>query len=101
MGYTVECVTDGTAALEAFEARRNSGDPFRAAIFDLTIPGGAGGRETIDRVREMDSEIPVFVASGFSEDPVMANPEPYGFTASVRKPFRRSELEERLDRFLK
>ncbi len=101
MGYTVECVTDGTAALEAFEARRNSGDPFRAAIFDLTIPGGAGGRETIGRVREIDSEIPVFVASGFSEDPVMANPESYGFTASVRKPFRRSELGERLDRFLK
>ena len=32
--------------------------------------------------------------------PVMADPQKYGFTASLRKPFRRAELSELLSRYL-
>jgi len=45
-------------------------------------------------------ETPVFVTSGYAEDPIMANPGEYGFTASIRKPFRKSELSEMLNAYL-
>jgi hypothetical protein len=42
--------------------------------------------------------MPVFVTSGYSDDPVMSRPTEFGFTASIRKPFRRDELIEMLNR---
>jgi DNA-binding NtrC family response regulator len=70
-------------------------------VFDLTIPGGIGGKETIRKIRKICSDTPVFVVSGYSVDPVMANPGKYGFTASLRKPFMVTELSEMLDNHLK
>jgi CheY-like chemotaxis protein len=72
-------------------------------LFDLTIPGGMGGKEAIGEIRKMDAcaKIPVFVTSGYAEDPIMANPTEYGFTASICKPFRKSDLSEMLNKYLK
>ena len=69
-------------------------------ILDLTIPGGMGGKEAIGMIRKCNSTIPVFVASGYNEDPVLAEPELYGFTASIRKPFLVSELAELFEKNL-
>ena len=69
---------------------------FAAMIFDLTIPGGMGGKEAVAEIRKLDKEIPVFVASGYADDPVMKNPADYGFTASISKPFTIAELSEML-----
>ena len=38
----------------------------------------------------------VFVASGYAEDPIMAHPADFGFTASIRKPFTASQLADML-----
>jgi CheY-like chemotaxis protein len=46
-------------------------------------------------------EIPVFVASGYADDPVMKKPTEHGFTASICKPFRKSELSKMLERHVK
>ena len=70
-------------------------------LFDLTIPGGKGGKETIGEVRKIDRDLPVFVTSGYAEDLIMANPKKYGFTASINKPFRKMELAELLHRHLR
>ncbi|MBI9101756.1 MAG: response regulator [Spirochaetales bacterium] len=69
-------------------------------IFDLTIPGAMGGKEAIKEVRKLKLDIPVFVSSGYAEDPVMANPTEYGFTASIAKPFRVSELIDMLSKYM-
>jgi len=42
-----------------------------------------GGREAIEKIRLTDSDVIAFVSSGYSSDPVLANPEKYGFTASI------------------
>lgn len=65
------------------------------------IPGGMGGLEAQAAIRKISPTIPVFVSSGYSEDPVMAEPEKHGFTASISKPFRRNELAAMLNRFIK
>jgi CheY-like chemotaxis protein len=69
-------------------------------VFDLTIPGGMGGRETIAEIRRLDPTVPVFVASGYADDPVMAQPEQYGFTGSIAKPFSSRDVSELLNAHL-
>lgn len=99
-GYTVDCVDDGAQAISAFQEARKAGAPFKAAIFDLTIPGGMGGKETISEIRKMDKSVPVIVSSGYARDPIMANPENFGFTASLSKPFTKKIMLELLSRLM-
>jgi len=97
LGYSVETVADGKAALEIFASQRKAGRPFCAVVLDLTIPGGMGGKEAAQALRALDSDVPLFVTSGYAEDPVMADPAAHGFQASLRKPFARAELAELLE----
>lgn len=61
-------------------------------ILDLTIPGGMGGEEAVVEILKIDGQAQVIVASGYSNDPVMANCQEYGFRGSISKPFKLSEL---------
>jgi PAS domain S-box-containing protein len=99
-GYAVLAARDGREALEVFAAERAAGRGFVGMIFDLTVPGGMGGLEALAEIRKLDPAVPVLVSSGYAEDPVVAAPQEYGFTASIAKPFRRSELAEVLRRHL-
>jgi PAS domain S-box-containing protein len=100
-GYEPDFARDGLEALEIYRAARDSGRPFDAVILDLTIPGGMGGKETIRRLLEIDPEVRAIVASGYSDDPVMADYRRYGFRGVVPKPFRFEELREVLERVLR
>ena len=101
LGYTVETAGDGGAAVELFAKQSESGQRFCAVLLDLTVAGGMGGKETAQELRRLDSGIPLFVTSGYAEDPVMANPAAYGFKGSLRKPFVKSDLSELLEEHLK
>ena len=94
-------VPDGAATLDCFREDERNGKSLSAVILDLTIPGGMGGREVAAEVRKLDPEVPIFVSSGYAEDPIMANPTKYGITASLSKPFRKAELMEMLEKYMK
>jgi PAS domain S-box-containing protein len=96
-GYSVIFAENGQEAITLFQDCAGKGQKLSGMIFDLTIPGGMGGKEAIVEIRKLDSALPVFVASGYGDDPVMANPGAYGFTSSLRKPFRRKEIAELLN----
>jgi len=100
MGYTVIEAKNGEEALLLCAEANKEGNPIRAAFFDLTIPGGMGGKEAIVLLRKDFRDLPVFASSGFSEDPTIARPAEFGFTDSIRKPFRKSELSEILNKHL-
>ena len=59
---------------------------------DLTIPGGMGGREAIQKLRQQDPSIRAIVSSGYSNDPVMAKHREHGFAGVVEKPYTIEEL---------
>jgi len=101
MGYTPVESENGREALGLIEESREKGEPFCAAFFDLTIPGSMGGKEAIREVRKMVPDLPVFVASGYSDDPAMAWPQDFGFTDSIQKPYRLKDLADLLSRHLK
>jgi PAS domain S-box-containing protein len=100
MGYIAHCTVNSEEACQLFEKEYNGKDRFTSVILDLTIPGGPGGKETIRQIRQLDKDIPAFVASGYADDPVMANPGEYGFTDSICKPFRKAELAKILNKHL-
>ena len=99
-GYTVTTATDGAEAIELYKKSIESGNPFDAVVIDLTVPGGMGGRETIQRLIEVNPEIKAIVSSGYSNDPVMADFARYGFMGVVAKPYKTKELSEVLHRVI-
>jgi PAS domain S-box-containing protein len=98
MGYTVKYAQDGNEAVHFFKSEFVMNKKIAGALFDLTIPGGLGGKDAIAQIRIFDKNTPVYVSSGYGDDPVMADPEEYGFTDSIRKPFVLIELAKLLNR---
>ncbi len=98
-GYTVVIKEHGQEAIDYFVEQTNK-ENVAGMIFDLTIPGKMGGRDAIVEIRKISQSVPVFVASGYASDPIIANPGNYGFTASLCKPFRKAELTDLLNRHI-
>jgi len=99
-GYKVVCVTNGESAIDFFSKHRDAGGNLTAMIFDLTISKGMGGKQAVQEIRQICSDIPIFVCSGYADDPIMAHPKDYGFTASLAKPFRMAALAQVLNEHL-
>ena len=100
MGHEVELVEDGQRAVGAYESAKGQGRPFDAVILDLTIRDGVGGQETIRELLKIDPAVKAIVMSGYANDPVVLEPERYGFKGVLRKPFDRHSLRTVLARVL-
>ncbi len=94
LGHEPVCVADGHTAIAEWGLAAGSAKPFDVAIVDLTVPGGLGGKDTVAALREKTPGAKVLVTSGYSNDPVMADPQAYGFAGSLAKPFRIEELSD-------
>jgi len=97
-GYTVIEAVNGEEILALSEGLRDEGKSIKCAIFDLTVPGGMGGKETLVEFSAMFPKVPVFASSGFSVDPTMSRPQDFGFTDSIQKPFGAKELAQILEK---
>jgi hypothetical protein len=47
-------------------------------------------------ILEIDASVKAIATSGYSDDPVMSNPQDFGFRAAVRKPYTLEELGQTL-----
>ncbi len=99
-GYTVVLTSRGEDAIDFCATEAKANRELVGMIFDLTIPGGMGGKEAIREIRKIYPATPAFVSSGYSVDPVMANPQAFGFNASLPKPFTIEELSDMLETHL-
>jgi DNA-binding NarL/FixJ family response regulator len=77
------------------------GQPFDAAIMDLTIPGGMGGEEAIRQLLTIDPDVRAIVSSGYADDPILSDYENYGFRGVAVKPYRAQMLGKVLREVLK
>ncbi len=100
LGYEVETVVSGEAAIARYQQEFETGRAFDAVILDLTVPAGMGGKEAIAKLREIDPNVRGIVSSGYSHDPVMADHAAYGFVGVVAKPYTVKQLSETLARVL-
>ena len=97
IGHDVSEASHGDQACERYEAAMLSDTPFDLVIMDLTIPGGMSGKETAKCILELDSDARMLASSGYATDPVMAQPERYGFCGAIAKPYRLAELRAEID----
>jgi len=97
VGYETEFATDGAQAIEKYRDSCQSKNRFALVILDLTVPGGMGGAETILELLKIDPKVKAVVSSGYSNDPIMANYEDYGFCGVVSKPYTKDQLAETLN----
>lgn len=100
MGHTALAAADGAEAVAMFVHERAAGRTLSAAILDLTVPGGMGGKEAVELLHRIDPALPVFASSGYSSDAVMARPCSFGFVDSLGKPMRKAQLADMLARHL-
>lgn len=94
LGYTPDFADDGAQALEKYQIALDTNDPFDLVIMDLTIPGGMGGQIAIKKLLDMDTKAKAIVASGYSDDPVMADHKAHGFSGMLAKPFELKMLSQ-------
>jgi signal transduction histidine kinase/tetratricopeptide (TPR) repeat protein/ActR/RegA family two-component response regulator len=99
-GHTAQLVEEGNAAIEAYRAAGRSAQPFDAVLLDLTVRGGPGGAETLQRLLALDPNVRAIVMSGYADEEVMRNPTQFGFKDSLPKPFTLQMLLEVLSRVL-
>ncbi len=100
IGYEVEVARDGEEAIELYKKAMESEKPFDVAILDLTIPGGMGGKETIGKLLEIDTDVKAIATSGYSNNPVMTEFAQYGFKGSLIKPYKIEKLGEIISKLM-
>jgi signal transduction histidine kinase/CheY-like chemotaxis protein len=90
--YNVDTASNGEEAINLYKDALVSKAPYSMVILDLTIPDGLGGRETLKELLKLDPEVNAIASSGYSDDPVMSQPQNFGFKASLCKPYRLEEF---------
>ena len=100
LGYSVTTAPDGDAALARYAEALRNGSRFDLVILDLTVPAAMGGKECIERLRELDPDVKALVSSGYSKDAVMGDCARHAFAGVVAKPYRLEELSEAVYRAL-
>ena len=92
LGYSVDTAKDGESALALYQHARTHGAPYDIVVLDLTVPNGLGGKETLERLRQIEPTVKAIICSGYSNDEVVAHYAQYGFHGVIQKPFTLSEL---------
>ncbi len=98
LGYEVHAASDGAGAVALFAEAKDKGLPFDMVILDLTVRAGMGGKDTVRALRQIDPSVKAVAASGYGDDPVMADFAEYGFRGALAKPFRIEEVSAVLRR---
>ncbi len=99
-GFEVSLASEGLEAVELYEKAFHDNMPYDVVLMDLTIPGGMGGKDAVQKVLAIDPDANAVVISGYSNDPVLSNFEEYGFKGMLVKPFKIEELKDIIEKTL-
>ena len=88
LGYQTMAASSGEEALEIYESSQT---PIAAVILDITMPG-LSGIQTFHRLREIDSQVRVILATADPLNPAIAEIQAQGVTYVIAKPFQSEEL---------
>ncbi len=96
LDYKIAGAKNGEEAIAMYKEALNAGEPYSVVILDLTIRGGMGGDEAVEELKKIDPNVKAIVFSGYSNKPVVANYEEYGFAAKLNKPIKVNQLAKTL-----
>ena len=96
IGYAVLKAESGEEGLAIFQEHR---DKIRLVLLDMIMPG-MNGKETFHRLRAMDPNIPVILASGYSMEGEVEALLAEGCNGFIQKPFNVAKLAEKISQVL-
>ena len=99
-GYRVDTAEEGKKAVAMYHTQLEKGEKYHAVILDITVPGGMGGEETLNRIMDFDPAVKAIVSSGYSNDTIMSHYEDHGFKGVLKKPYKLEDLKSELCRIL-
>jgi signal transduction histidine kinase/ActR/RegA family two-component response regulator len=91
LGFEVVSVVHGAEAVEVATRAAAAGQPFRAALLDLTVVGGLGAADISHDLRRVAPGIRLVLSSGFAPDALRAE-----WDAFLQKPYTIDELSTAL-----
>jgi two-component system, cell cycle sensor histidine kinase and response regulator CckA len=95
-GYEITGAADGEEAILHFEARES---PIQLVLSDMVMLG-VNGRQTIDRIREIEPATKVLYMSGYTDDAIIRSAGLGPRTGFIQKPFSGDELAARVRELL-
>ncbi len=98
LGHKVTTTSKGEEAIDEYSKSITNNKKFDLIISDLTVPGGLGGKEMLKKILEINSDVYCIVSSGYSNDPIMANYQEYGFVGALEKPYTIDMLKKAIDK---
>ena len=96
MGYEVFVATNGREALETYEENKSEID---MVLLDMVMPGMDGG-ETYDRMKAINPDIKVLLASGCNIEGKAEEILQRGCDGFIQKPFSINEVSQKLREIL-
>ena len=97
LGYNVLTASSGKEALKLYQEQKGAID---IVILDLVLPE-MGGAEIFDRLRDIDPEVKVLLATGYGIEGEAGRLLERGCEGFIQKPFRIDQLSGKLDELLK
>ena len=89
-GFQVIEAPDGTRGIELY--RENQSD-VRLVLLDYKMPG-LSGNDTLDRLRQINQDVPVIMCSGFADGVLPRQDNGEHALEFLKKPFTADELQQ-------
>ena len=96
LGYKVLIARSGKEAIETYEKNKEQVD---IVLLDMIMPDMSGS-DTYDRMKELDPDIKVLLASGYSINGQATEIMDRGCNGFIQKPFKMKELSQKLREIL-
>jgi CheY-like chemotaxis protein len=96
LGYKVLTAGSGREAIETYEKNKEKID---IVLLDMIMPDMSGG-ETYDKLKEINPDIKVLLASGYSMIGTATEIMGRGCSGFIQKPFKMKELSQKLREIL-
>ena len=85
---------NGDEAVRLYKEAMLRGMPFDIVFLDLTVRGGMGGKEAMEKLVDLDPKVKAIVTSGYDNDPLIKDFRAFGFSAAMPKPFSFFDLKK-------
>jgi CheY-like chemotaxis protein len=97
LGYDVELAKDGAEAIAKYQIELDANRPIDAAILDISVQVGMGGKETFQLLRQIDPNVKAIISSGYTDDPLLVDYQSYGLAGMIIKPYSLKDLRRTLE----
>ncbi len=101
MGYDVASFREGSEVLETYKNAGKTGEGFDVAVLDIVNRLGMDGKQTLEKLREMDPEVKAIGITGYMHDVDIGQLKQFGFQEVLSKPYKIEDLMDALKEVLR